>query len=201
MEVEKDNVYHCGEGQVEISANSSQLGEEFNETSKDYSHTREDKLMTHDYLVERAAKWLKSFGCGIVFDDRFQARTESGERPDAIGFRHDVSVLIECKATRSDFLSDKRKKFRIDPQLGVGDWRFYLCPPGIIKVEDLPCGWGLLYCHPNKIERVHGIPVNKVDLKEKPFTGNHVNEKKILYSALRRLEILGKFDEIYNSNY
>lgn len=155
-------------------------------------------MPTHEHLVNRAVKWLKDFGCGVVFDDRLQARTESGEKPDALGFKSLVSILIECKASRADFLADKNKKFRENPELGMGDWRFYLTPPGLITADELPEGWGLLYCHPNKIEEVHGIPTNTILVSKKPFTGHHVNEKIIMYSALRRLASLGRLKEIYS---
>lgn len=153
--------------------------------------------MTHDDLVSRAEKWLKNQNCGVVFNDRFQATTFSGEQPDGLGFRSGASILIECKATRSDFLSDKNKRFRKDPSLGVGDWRFYMCPPGVIKVEDLPDGWGLLYAHPKKIEKVHGVPPNTQWESHRPFTGNREGEIRLLYSALRRVSVRGHFDCIY----
>lgn len=143
--------------------------------------------MTHGELVAMASKWLKDFGCGVVFDDNFVARTQSGEKPDALGFKSNVSLLIECKATRSDFLADRNKKFRKNPELGVGDWRFYLCPAGLIKPDEIPQGWGLLYCDGVSVSDVSGIPTNTALESKKPFVGNHVNEKIILYSALRRL--------------
>jgi|SRR5699024_3115640 len=142
--------------------------------------------MTHSELVERAVKWLKAFGCGVVLDDRFKAITSTGEQPDALGLRSYSSILIECKATRSDFLADKKKKFRQDPALGVGDWRFYFCPPGLIQPNELPEGWGLLYCYPKTVKKVHGIPSNSVLETEKPFKGCAANERRIIYSALRR---------------
>tara|TARA_Y100000780_G_scaffold231711_1_gene258508 strand:+ start:256 stop:741 length:486 start_codon:yes stop_codon:yes gene_type:complete len=151
----------------------------------------------HDHLCERAEKWLKNQNCGVVFNESFQAVTSSGEQPDALGFRSGCSILIECKASRSDFLSDKKKRFRKDPAQGVGDWRFYMCPPGVINIEDLPEGWGLLWVHPKKVEKVHGIPPNTLWESDKPFTGNKDNELRLMYSALRRVKIRGHFDCIY----
>lgn len=155
------------------------------------------KHPAHAELVERAARWLKSFGCGVVFDDRFQARTSSGGKPDALGFKAGVSILIECKSTRADFLADKKKKVRQQPELGVGDWRFYLCPTGVIKPEELPEGWGLLYYEGRSVKKITGIPNNALLERGKPFSGNAEDEQRILYSALRRVVLRGHFDCVY----
>lgn len=155
--------------------------------------------MTHDQLVMRAERWLKNMGCGVVFNDRFRAATHSGEQPDAIGWRDGLSILIECKATRGDFLADKKKPFRMVSSLGMGDWRFMMCPPGMIAPDELPPGWGLLYVHPRKVEKAHGVPANCHWWTKKPFDGNKRSENQLMYSALRRLSIRGHFETIYES--
>lgn len=153
--------------------------------------------MTHDDLVARAERWLKTMGCGIVFNDNFRAGTISGEQPDAIGWRDGLSLLIECKSSRSDFLADKKKRFRQDAKQGMGDWRFMMCPPRMISSDELPEGWGLLYVHARKVERVHGVPGNAHWWNAKPFEGNKRCETQLMYSALRRLNIRGHFEKIY----
>lgn len=153
--------------------------------------------LTHSQLCLIAEKFLKQNGFGVVFHDRYQARLETGEQPDAIGFRNNVSLLIECKTSRSDFLADKKKKFRVNQNLGMGDWRFYLCPPDVIRVEDLPAGWGLLYAHGNRVRKIHGFPTNAELINNKPFSGNKRAECDFLYGALRRMVLRGHFDDIY----
>ncbi|MCZ6953473.1 hypothetical protein EB564_0023765 [Escherichia coli] len=32
----------------------------------------------------------------------------------------------------------EKKRFRKNPSLGMGDWRFFISEPGIISIEDLP---------------------------------------------------------------
>lgn len=66
------------------------------------------------------------------------------ERVDAILFTSGSSFLIETKISRSDFLADKKKPFRNDPSLGVGTYRYYACPEGLIKIDELPEKWGLI---------------------------------------------------------
>ncbi len=152
-----------------------------------------DKTL-HDELCVRAGKWLKSIGCGAYFDDRLVASTS--EQPDAIGWRDGISILVEVKTSRSDFLADKKKWFRKDPSKGMGDWRFFMCPTDLIKVEDLPEGWGLLYCDGKSVKKVHGFPPN-TKWYSMPFTSDKREETRILSSAIRRIEEKGLLDEAY----
>src|ERR1700743_1391059 len=102
-------------------------------------------MLTHSELVQIAYRWvLKNGSCGVAFKEL--VTLGSNEIPDVIGFgAWEHSVLIECKVSRSDFLADKHKSFRKEPHLGMGNQRFYCCPTGLIKVEELPEGWGLIY--------------------------------------------------------
>lgn len=154
------------------------------------------KVSLHDQMVLRAERWLEQQGCGVVIRDPF--RSVNQEQPDAIGWRSGVSILIEVKASRSDFLSDKNKAFRAKPEEGMGDWRFYMSPPDIIKPEDLPEGWGLLWVRGKKIQKVHGVPPNSWWVSKKPFTGDKANENTMLLSALRRLKLRGYLPQIYD---
>ena len=142
----------------------------------------------HDLLCQRAERFLRSNGFSVAFSDRFQAAVATGEKPDAIGFRNGASCLIEVKCSRSDFLADRKKHFRIDPTAGMGDWRFFMSEPGIIGVKDLPDGWGLLHVSGRKVIKVYGWPPNSYWLMRKPFVANKQAECDFLYSALRRIK-------------
>ncbi|EEC8637785.1 TPA: hypothetical protein ACHKIN_004606 [Escherichia coli] len=148
---------------------------------------------THREQCELACRFLRNNGFKVVFSDRFHAWTSCGEHPDALGFRNGASCLIEVKCSRSDFLADRKKVFRSEPEKGMGDWRFYLCEPGVITVADLPAGWGLLYAINGRVRKVHGWPGNHqwVVTVAKPFRANKQAECDYLFSALRRLEIRG----------
>lgn len=100
--------------------------------------------MTHTELVKRCQRWLRiTRRHPIVLVEAATAVTN--EQPDVIGWRNGwVSALIECKASRSDFLRDRAKWFRRAPDLGMGRERWYAAPPGIIAVDDIPERWGLL---------------------------------------------------------
>lgn len=103
--------------------------------------------MTHLECVQAATQYL-SKRCDVVLPEFF---CWNGELADVIGFKQSrmTSTLIECKISRSDFLGDKNKPFRIDPAKGMGDYRYYCCPKNMIKKEEVPEGWGLLYAYPS----------------------------------------------------
>jgi hypothetical protein len=68
-----------------------------------------------------------------------------GECPGVFGFGGTATLLIEVKVSRSDFLSDKKKSWRVNPAHGLGGMRSYLCPEGLIQIQELPKFCGLLY--------------------------------------------------------
>lgn len=159
---------------------------------------------THCDLVARGRSWLRRKGCAIVFTELY-ALTTTGELPDVIGWKSGFSILIEAKATRADFLSDKKKPFRKDPTLGMGNWRFFLTPPGVVEPSDVPEGWGLLWALPRTIKCVHGGPRHDWDwYSEQPFEGNSDIERVFLLSALRRLQLhhgVPRLDELIHATY
>ena len=64
------------------------------------------------------------YRCGIILSEQYCA---SGEVPDVIGWKGSCqSVLVECKVSRSDFLADANKPFRLKPEEGLGSRRFYM---------------------------------------------------------------------------
>ena len=137
--------------------------------------------MTHAQSVERAVRWLRSYRCGVVLSEQ---ACVSGEMPDAIGWkRAHHSVLVECKVTRADFLADRGKPFRTKPEQGVGSERFYLTPPGLVKVEELPVGWGLLEVRRGHVEIVQAAAKN---LRTAKGFGYEMN---LLLASLRRVEV------------
>mgnify|MGYP000170665080 CR=1 FL=1 len=114
------------------------------------------KQWTHAALCDKAVSWLKKpfskggHGCCVALSE---VKTgTSGEIPDGFGIRVaewlSGSVLVEVKVSRSDFLSDKSKPHRKGDVLGVGRWRYYLCPEGLILPAELPDKWGLIYVTP-----------------------------------------------------
>lgn len=101
----------------------------------------------HRKLCLLAAKWLRrpklTFPyCPYVAVELVTACQES---PDVFGWNYWATVLIEVKVSRSDFLADAKKSVRQQPEDGVGAFRYYCCPEGLITETDLPEKWGLLW--------------------------------------------------------
>jgi hypothetical protein len=117
--------------------------------------------MNHTELCLRALRWLRGTRrCNPVYS----LNASCAEVPDAIGwastYRWEGSTVIECKTSVSDFYADKQKRIGWKDESGhihtahwitkkqaqengftqvelpmMGDFRFYLCEPGIISVE------------------------------------------------------------------
>ena len=142
--------------------------------------------MTHAELVQAAVTQLKRWRCLPICSEMHCANTY-GEIPDAIGWLSRASILIECKATRADFLRDRVKLFRQYPDMGMGDIRFYFTNPGVILYEaDLLDGWG---CY----EIIDWKPKYKFGLRYSnackiPFQGNKREEMYLMRSYIRRKE-------------
>lgn len=94
---------------------------------------------THNELCLRAVQWLRGTRrCNPVYS----LNASCAEIPDAIGWSSTYgwrgSTVIECKTSIADFYADQRKRFRWGLKTEVsrmGDYRFYLCEPGIITPE------------------------------------------------------------------
>ncbi len=108
---------------------------------------------SHKALCALAVAWLQrphsrqGPGCTVALAETGNAI--NGEIPDAIGWRpfdgdFGGSVMVEAKVSRADFLADAAKAHRKDPSLGMGTFRYYLAPQGLIALEELPARWGLV---------------------------------------------------------
>lgn len=166
-------------------------------------------MFTHKELIPIAYKWAMTKGkCGVAFKE-LNTLTCNSEYPDILGIQGaGNTLLIEVKVSRTDFLADAKKTFRKYPNLGMGTYRFYFCPVGLIKVDELPTGWGLIYVDEfgtnyKKPRCVHNPYCKSLtgniwqDRLEKNWRAEH----GLMYSALRRLHIKGHIESIYDKKY
>lgn len=143
------------------------------------------KSYSHNYLVKKAASWVKKHDCNMLVPNcsivasELVALTKTGEIPDVLGFSSFASVMVEVKTSRSDFLADFKKPFRRFPEDGVGAYKIYACEPEVIKESDVPEKWGLLYFTGRKFELVKTPEIQEY---------NFQSEKIILLSMIRRLK-------------
>lgn len=133
--------------------------------------------MQHATLVQLGVRWLAR-QCSVVL---YEAVAAKAEIPDVIGWAGPSSTLIECKVSRADFLRDAAKKPRSKASLGMAQRRYYLCPDGVINVEDLPPKWGLLWVAKGTIT---------VQREARGFAKrNLIAEVQFLSTMLRRAQI------------
>jgi hypothetical protein len=156
--------------------------------------------MTHTELIEIGYKWLMN-RCSFAFKD-FVTAGGFGEVPDVIGFNNSGSFLIEAKTSRSDFLADKKKKFREFPEYGMGDWRFFIAPKSLIKIDELPDMWGLIEVNEKGKARCVYNPFGKGNIYSRWKRNAKYEKSEIVMfkSALRRLQEKGLLDNIYPNN-
>lgn len=133
--------------------------------------------LTHSDCVDFAARYL-SKRCKVVFPEFF---THNEELPDVIGFGTGIirdgkwdggvySRLVEVKVSRSDFLADRKKPFRMRPEKGMGDFRYYCCPKDLIRKEEVPSDWGLLYVYPSgQVRQVKESALHQRDLRSEVY--------------------------------
>lgn len=130
----------------------------------------------HARLVTAAAAWLRKQNCSIVLTEMTSAESET---PDAIGWKGKRSLLLECKASRADFLADRRKFFRTHADYGIGRLRYFCAPKGMLKPAELPENWGLLEWDGDALRAAkQPVPFSKY---------NSVGEVAMLLSTLRRI--------------
>lgn len=137
----------------------------------------------HDKLIIKARAWLvkcKPNNIRIPTCTFVCCEIVSGqETADAIGFYAGGSILIECKTNHSDFLADSKKYSRgSNNNRGLGCFRYYLCPSNIIKPEEVPEQWGLLYFNGRGIDTIKVARLREI---------NHYDETVLLKSVIRRL--------------
>jgi hypothetical protein len=82
--------------------------------------------------------------------------TWGSENTDVWGLgNYNDSTVIEVKVSHADFKADQKKWCRSEIAASkgyqAGRFRWYLCPEGVIKKEELPEKWGLLYWDGKKI--------------------------------------------------
>lgn len=131
--------------------------------------------ITHKDLIGLGSRFLKHQGYWMWLPE---PSTECREKPDLIAFKLDGSVVIECKVSRPDFLRDSAKPFRTDGT-GMGNYRIYLAPAGLIKPEELLPSWGLLEVLDENTVRFAVRPIYQE-------SGNPEGERMLMYSWAMR---------------
>jgi hypothetical protein len=141
--------------------------------------------LSHRQIINHIGQYAaRNFKCVAAVLER-SGHCGCGESPDYLGWNSKgASTLIEVKVSRSDFLADAKKPWRRNPNYALGRYRYYACPNGLIKKEDLPEGWGLIY--------VSNYGYARKQVKSKEFNVNEMsmlNELGMMARALRDTKV------------
>lgn len=68
----------------------------------------------------------------------------TNKMPDIYAVSGLFSLCVEVKMTRGEFTRSLKKKNNLYYDNGCGTYRYYLCPDGVININELPDGWGLI---------------------------------------------------------
>lgn len=135
--------------------------------------------LTHEDLRRRAVKWLTNAKrCSVVLSEIV---TGAYENPDAVGWCRGgtISILIECKISRSDFF---RNGGKISCRTGklVGNQRYFMTPDKLVNASDMEAfpEYGLIYASEYQSRIIIDAPLREPDRK---------GEIIMLVSALRRV--------------
>ena len=124
------------------------------------SNHRSDKCRKKDCYNPQFCR-----GCFPCYWVAVELNTYGGENTDVWGYGGGESVVIEVKTSHADFLADLKKWARSDTaalyDMQAGQYKWYLCPEGIIKPEELPDKWGLLYWDGKCIKRI--VPAQRTE--------------------------------------
>lgn len=131
--------------------------------------------MNHKGLVMRSATWLQNQGAVVLATE--VSAWHCPESPDVIGWKYDgISVVIEAKISRADFLADKNKPHRNGKVIGLGNYRYYAAPAGLIEPSELPEGWGLIESSGNGMRQRKAAVVQE---------SNQTRERVLLVQLMR----------------
>ena len=147
---------------------------------------RERRKLTHRQLCELGARFIQyhrypsDYGWRILIETGYRK-----ENPDVFAFTRYHSILFECKASRSDFLADKKKPFRQDPLKGVGQRRYYIVNEGVCTQDEMPQGWQLLIAHDENtifLPKDYQDPVDMHDEGHDFHIRNATEEAELMWS-------------------
>jgi len=150
------------------------------------------KPITHADLVVQARMFLlHTEGCNPVFIEQGSGY----EKPDVIGWRDNLSFVIECKISKTDLKADSSKVFRQEENLGMGEQRYYLITTALFSeirgcIEKyIPEKFGLIIYG----DRLGNGCRNRIRIgKSGDFTANLREERKFLRARILEVQRYGK---------
>lgn len=137
--------------------------------------------VTHSQLVRAAALWLRRHARVVATE----ISTATSETPDAVGWGTNGTVVVECKVSREDFRRNSEKIHERSGD-GIGDWRWFLVPQGLVTVSEVPDGWGLLEYRVSRHTNGYHLKVIEEAPKRLDFSNRFRAERLVLISVAQR---------------
>lgn len=108
---------------------------------------------THSDLVTLAERFCRSQGFAPVLTEprKMFGGNSTQEWPDAIGWgQWGATIVMEAKASVSDFSADHKKPSRINPHTGMGVLRYYIADEYVLDCDTVArLRWGLIEVLPD----------------------------------------------------
>ncbi len=152
-------------------------------------------IISHKELCELTAKNYFKNSDVVLWE--YKAVCTS-EEPDVLVYKGERTSLFEIKVSRSDFLADKKKicrkihknehgtnfiskefpykKYDLKELGQLGRWRYFVCPTGLIKPEEVG-HWGLIWFENGRF---------RIKKDSNTFRRNIQREMNLLVHALRK---------------
>jgi len=174
---------------IKFIAGTGYSGSIFGTKQTDGSLGKKSVMMTHSDLQKIAVKYLlhrdtpnMDLKCQFAIQD---ANSMYGEIADVYGLSSSYNVLVEVKSNQPDLKADAKKKCRQPDSVGLGMYRYYFFPKGLINGADVRLDWGILE---------YDIVNKKVEVvrNSSKFVESVRKADAIKYSIIRKLAKPGK---------
>lgn len=129
----------------------------------------------HKRLKQVALKYLKEKITDLVCTEVPFGNAYSVADAVGINFKREEVRIIECKATKKDFLRDKKLFGQKTSYFYHAHYAYIMCPTDVIQPEEIPYGYGLLWVDEH----------DNVMLAKKPFK-NTARLKTLFKTTMRK---------------
>lgn len=134
----------------------------------------------HKNLKDLALKWLKTKVIDIVCPEVDFYNIKCVADVVGINYKRKEVRIIEIKSSKKDLIRDKKLFNEETSYFYHSHYVYIMCPKEVIKIEDIPKGYGLIWVDENEKIKVIKKPIkNKSRLKTMFETTLRISTKKL----------------------
>jgi len=138
----------------------------------------------HKHLKEVALKFLKEKVTDMVAIEVPFGNAWSVADAVGINFKREEVRVVECKATKGDFLRDKKLSGNKTSYFYHAHYSYIMCPTDIISESEVPYGYGLLYVNEKDEIQVIKKPLKNTQRLKTLFKTTMKNTAKTLTNTM-----------------